>query len=117
MGPLEGIKVIEMGGLAPSPYCGMLLSDFGAEVVVMDRLLKHEPEIPGQMKRNPFDRGKRSIRVNIKSAKGIDYQIKKMAWYEDQDHKDYANNRNTCYHPRNLIYRYGDDPGYHSQRH
>ena len=37
MRPLDGIKVIEMAGLAPSPYCGMLLADFGADVVIVDR--------------------------------------------------------------------------------
>ena len=56
MRPLQGIKVIEMAGLAPSPYCGMLLSDFGAEVVVVDRLSKGRPEIPNVMNKNPFDR-------------------------------------------------------------
>ena len=40
MRPLDGIKVIEMAGLAPAPYCGMILADFGADVVVVDRLSK-----------------------------------------------------------------------------
>ncbi len=71
MRPLEGIKVIEMAGLAPSPYCGMLLSDFGADVVIVDRLSKGAPEIPNIMAKNPFDRGKRSIRVNLKTDQGI----------------------------------------------
>ena len=71
MGPLTGIKVIEMAGLAPSPYCGMLLSDFGAEVVVVDRLSKGGPEIPNVMPKNPFDRGKRSVRINLKTGQGI----------------------------------------------
>ena len=72
MRPLDGIKVIEMSGLAPSPYCGMLLSDFGADVVIVDRLSKGAPEIPNIMEQNPFDRGKRSIRVNLKTEKGVD---------------------------------------------
>ena len=72
MRPLEGIKVIEMAGLAPSPYCGMLLSDFGADVVIVDRQSKGAPEIPNIMAKNPFDRGKRSMRVNLKTEKGID---------------------------------------------
>jgi alpha-methylacyl-CoA racemase len=70
MRPLDGIKVIEMAGLAPSPYCGMLLADFGADVTVVDRLSKGAPEIPNIMGKNPFDRGKRSIRVNLKSDQG-----------------------------------------------
>ncbi len=69
--PLDGIQVIEMAGLAPSPYCGMLLADFGADVVVVDRLSKGRPEIPNVMERNPFDRGKRSMRVNLKSDEGV----------------------------------------------
>jgi alpha-methylacyl-CoA racemase len=72
MRPLEGIKVIEMAGLAPSPYCGMLLSDFGADVVIIDRLSKGAPETPNIMAKNPFDRGKRSMRVNLKAQRGND---------------------------------------------
>jgi alpha-methylacyl-CoA racemase len=72
MRPLTGIKVIEMAGLAPSPYCGMLLSDFGADVVIVDRPSKGAPEIPNIMPKNPFDRGKRSIRVNLKTDQGVE---------------------------------------------
>ena len=71
MRPLDDIKVIEMAGLAPSPYCGMLLSDFGADVIIVDRLTKGTPEIPYIMKKSPFDRGKKSMRVNLKSESGI----------------------------------------------
>ena len=72
MRPLDGIKVIEMAGLAPSPYCGMILSDFGSDVVIVDRLIKGTPEIPYIMKKSPFDRGKRSMRLNLKSKEGIE---------------------------------------------
>ncbi|MBW2111717.1 MAG: CoA transferase [Deltaproteobacteria bacterium] len=82
MRPLDGIKVVEMAGLAPSPYCGMLLADFGAHVVIVDRLSKGAPEIPNIMEKNPFDRGKRSMRVNLKSDQGIEI-LKKMI--EDAD--------------------------------
>jgi alpha-methylacyl-CoA racemase len=71
MRPLSGTKIIEMAGLAPSPYCGMILADFGADVVIVDRPSKGAPEIPNVMTKNPFDRGKRSIRVNLKSREGI----------------------------------------------
>lgn len=77
MRPLDGIKVIEMAGLAPSPYCGMLLADFGADVVIVDRLSSGGPEIPNIMKKNPFNRGKRSMRVNLKSDEGVDI-VKRM---------------------------------------
>lgn len=71
MRPLDSVKVIEMAGLAPAPYCGMILSDFGADVVIVDRPTKGAPEIPNIMAKNPFDRGKRSIRINLKSEKGV----------------------------------------------
>jgi alpha-methylacyl-CoA racemase len=71
MRPLDRIKVIEMAGLAPSPYCGMLLSDFGADVVIVDRRVKDGPEIPNVMTKSPFDRGKRSMRVNLKADEGV----------------------------------------------
>ena len=71
MRPLDGIRVIEMAGLAPSPYCGMILADFGADVVVVDRLSTAAPETPNLMTKNPFDRGKRSMRVNLKTKEGI----------------------------------------------
>jgi len=71
MRPLDGIRVIEMAGLAPSPFCGMILGDFGAEVTVVDRPTRGAPEIPNIMERNPFDRGKRSIRINLKEPEGV----------------------------------------------
>ena len=82
MRPLDGISVIEMAGLAPSPYCGMILSDFGADVVIVDRLTKGAPEIPYIMKKSPFDRGKRSMRVNLKSKEGIEI-LKRMIQASD----------------------------------
>ena len=37
MGPLQGIKVIEMAGIGPVPLCGMMMSDMGAEVCLVER--------------------------------------------------------------------------------
>ena len=36
---LKGVKVVEMAGLAPVPFCGMILADFGADVTRIDRVL------------------------------------------------------------------------------
>ncbi len=77
MRPLDGIKVIEMAGLAPTPYCGMLLADFGADVVTVDRLSKGEPEVLYVVTKNPFQRGKRSIRINLKTDEGLSI-VRKM---------------------------------------
>ena len=35
---LKGLKVIELAGLAPAPVCGMILSDFGAKVIRVDKV-------------------------------------------------------------------------------
>jgi alpha-methylacyl-CoA racemase len=64
MGALSGIKVIEMAGLAPAPFCGMILADFGADVVRVDRR--------GAGSMDTLARGKRSIAVNLKDPKGVE---------------------------------------------
>jgi alpha-methylacyl-CoA racemase len=71
MRPLDGVKVIEMAGLAPSAYCGMILADFGADVMIVDRLSKDTPEAPNVMGKSPFNRGKRSIRLDAKTDQGL----------------------------------------------
>ncbi len=78
MGPLEGIKVIEMAGKATSPYCGMLLADFGADVIIVDRVKKKDAKKSVYIvAQNPLDRGKRSMRVDLKSDEGLSI-VKKM---------------------------------------
>ena len=37
MGPLQGVRVVELAGIGPAPFCAMLLSDMGAEVIRVDR--------------------------------------------------------------------------------
>ncbi len=68
MGPLKGIKIIEMGGLGPGPFAGMMLADMGAEIILVER--KADP------RKNRFPdcnrRGKRSIALNLKDSKDIE---------------------------------------------
>lgn len=66
-GPLAGVKVIEMVGLGPGPFVGMLLADLGAEVIAIDR--QHKSEAP-QLKIDIHRRGKKSIILDLKSAVG-----------------------------------------------
>jgi len=69
MGPLEGIRVLEMAGIGPGPFCGMLLSDLGAEVTRVDRVS------PGGGLPAPLGelsgRGRRSIAVDLKQPGGV----------------------------------------------
>lgn len=69
MGPLEGIRVLEMAGIGPGPFCGMLLSDLGAEVIRIDRVS------PGGGLPAPLGelsgRGRRSIAIDLKQPRGV----------------------------------------------
>ncbi len=67
MGPLKGIRVIEMAGIGPGPFCAMMLSDLGAEVIRLDRLsLKGSGE-----RANVLSRGRRSLAVDLKKEQGV----------------------------------------------
>lgn len=71
MGPLAGIKIIELAGIGPGPFCGMMLADMGAEVIRVDR--------SGGGGRRPTDvltRGRKSIAVDLKSEAGKEVILK-----------------------------------------
>ena len=68
MGPLAGIKIIEIGGLGPGPFAGMMLADMGAEVILVER--KVDPSLTRLPDCNR--RGKRSIAINLKSPEGVE---------------------------------------------
>lgn len=65
-GPLHGVRVIEFAGLGPGPFCGQLLADLGADVVVVDRPVR-SPLMP---ERAVDRRGKRSVVLDLKTAAG-----------------------------------------------
>jgi len=67
MGPLKGVKIIEMAGIGPGPFAGMLLADMGAEVISVER------KADSNLNRLPdcSRRGKRSIALNLKTEKGL----------------------------------------------
>lgn len=68
MGPLQGIKVVELSAIGPSPMAGMLLADMGADVIVIDR---NSDDNPARDKDISF-RGKRSLALNLKTDEGIE---------------------------------------------
>src|SRR5712664_1878166 len=69
MGPLAGIKVIEMAGLAPGPFGAMMLADMGAEVLRIDR--RDAPEAKPGARPNLVNRNRRAIALDIKSKDGL----------------------------------------------
>lgn len=68
-GPLAGVRVLEVAGIGPGPFCGMLLADLGADVVVIQR---EGAGVPLSADRRAiFNRGKRSISVDLKTLEGV----------------------------------------------
>jgi len=72
VGPLQGVTIIELAGIGPGPFCAMMLSDMGADVIRVDRagaVRGGDPNVP------PIDvlgRGRRSIGIDLKSPEGLE---------------------------------------------
>jgi alpha-methylacyl-CoA racemase len=67
-GPLSGVRVIELAGLGPAPFCGMILADLGAQVTRVDRMRR--PGADGGQDKDFLGRGRRSIMVDLKHPEG-----------------------------------------------
>jgi alpha-methylacyl-CoA racemase len=72
MGPLQGIRIIEVVGIGPGPFAGMMLADMGAEVIAVDRPGKSSTDMKVDINR----RGKRSIELDLKSDEGKETFLK-----------------------------------------
>jgi alpha-methylacyl-CoA racemase len=72
MGPLTGLKVVEIAGIGPGPFCGMVLADLGADVVRVDRAGNVQGGDPGLPPGDLLNRGRRSIGVDLKSPEGVE---------------------------------------------
>ena len=76
MGPLQGIRVIELQGIGPGPFCGMMLSDMGAEVIRIDRAGNVSG---GDSQAPPIDvlaRGRSSIAIDLKNSDGVEVVLR-----------------------------------------
>ncbi len=73
MGPLAGIKVIEMAGIGPVPLCGMMMADMGAEVYLVEREEGGSPESTMHVsRRDMMKRGKQVIHLDLKNPQDIE---------------------------------------------
>ena len=70
MGPLDGVKVIELAGIGPCPMCAMMLAEMGAEVIKIDRTT--ESDLGVRLATNFTDRSRRSVAVDLKNPAGIE---------------------------------------------
>lgn len=73
MGPLSGLRVVELQGIGPGPFCGMMLADMGAELIRIDRSASKGRDA------NQYDvlaRGRKSIAVDLKNPDGVETVLK-----------------------------------------
>ena len=73
VGPLKGIRVLELGGLGPGPFCGMMLADLGAEVVRIERQAASTAEPAPQ---DPLLRSRRSVAIDLSKAEGSEAALR-----------------------------------------
>ncbi|MCW3039595.1 MAG: CoA transferase, partial [Solirubrobacterales bacterium] len=67
-GPLHGVKILEVGGIGPNPFAGMLLADMGADVLRLDRLGDTGLAFPPEF--DPTKRGRAAVAVDIRNPEG-----------------------------------------------
>lgn len=73
MGPLTGLRVVELQGIGPGPFCGMMLADMGAEIIRIDRSVAVGS---GARSADVLARGRKSIAVDLKNPQGVETVLK-----------------------------------------
>lgn len=73
MGPLTGLRVVELQGIGPGPFCGMMLADMGAEIIRVDRSAAVGS---GARSADVLARGRKSIAVDLKNPQGVETVLK-----------------------------------------
>ncbi len=74
MGPLAGIKVVEIAGIGPGPFCAMMLADMGAQVICIDRPrapASSADDVLGKRRNDATQRGRPTIDLDLKKADGV----------------------------------------------
>ena len=70
MGALDGVKVLELAGIGPGPFCGMMLADMGADVVRIDRAGSVKEFDVNSPPNDIISRGRKSIGIDLKNPQG-----------------------------------------------
>jgi len=71
-GPLDGIRILEIAGIGPGPFAGMMLSDMGAEVLRIDRAAAVATARSDRPSLDFLARGRRSVGVDLKRPEGVE---------------------------------------------
>ena len=70
-GPLEGVRIIELAGLGPAPFAGMMLADAGADIIRIDRSARATYPPNTEPHVDLMNRGRRSVAVDLKHPDGV----------------------------------------------
>jgi alpha-methylacyl-CoA racemase len=70
-GPLAGVRVIEVAGIGPGPFCAMMLADMGADVLRVDRTGPADLGLPVDARFNVLNRGRRSVALDLKNPAAV----------------------------------------------
>lgn len=76
MGPLHGFRIVEIAGLGPTQFCGMLLADMGAQIIRLDRPAAADPGVHVPERFNLMNRGRPTIEVDLKSDAGREFVLR-----------------------------------------
>ena len=82
MGPLKGIRIVEIAGVGPGPFCAMMLADMGAEVIRVDRVEPIELGIDKAPRYELLNRGRRSVAIDLKRPDGVE-AVRRLAGRAD----------------------------------
>ncbi|MCG8333730.1 MAG: CoA transferase [Proteobacteria bacterium] len=70
MGPLRGMRVVEIGSIGPGPFCAQMLADMGADIIRIDRKVSTENPLNSMF--NTMLRSRRSVTVDLKKSEGVE---------------------------------------------
>lgn len=76
MGPLQGFKIVEIAGIGPGQFCGMLLADMGAQLIRIERPAVTDLGIPIPSRFNLMNRSRPTIAVDLKTRGGRDLVLR-----------------------------------------
>jgi alpha-methylacyl-CoA racemase len=71
MGPLAGVRIVEFAGIGPGPFCAMMLSDMGTEVIRVDR-----PGSPSEAPKDALSRGRKSLALDLKHPRAVEVALR-----------------------------------------
>ena len=70
-GPLAGVRIVELQAIGPVPYCGMLLADMGAEILLVEPPQAREARMPVPVDKDPLWRGRSRLAFDLKDRAAI----------------------------------------------